>query len=202
MSRYTGPATKINRRFGMPIFAETKAMKKKPYIPGQHGPRLRRRVTDYSMGLNEKQKLRYMFGLSEKQFRLTFERAKRQRGVTGEIFMRLLELRLDNIVYQLGFARSRAAARQFVNHGHVQVNGKKVDIPSFTCQPGDVIEVRERTSSRQLAQSSLDALQLRAAPAWLERVDDAFKGTVSRLPIREEMDQTINDQLIVEFYSR
>ncbi len=202
MSRYTGPTTKINRRFGMPIFAETKAMKKKPYIPGQHGPRLRRRVTDYSMGLNEKQKLRYMFGLSEKQFRLTFERAKRQRGVTGEIFMRLLELRLDNIVYQLGFARSRAAARQFVNHGHVQVNGKKVDIPSFSCQPGDVIEVRERTSSRQLAQSSLDALQLRAAPAWLERVDDAFKGTVSRLPIREEMDQTINDQLIVEFYSR
>ena len=202
MSRYTGPTTKINRRFGMPIFAETKAMKKKPYIPGQHGPRLRRRVTDYSMGLNEKQKLRYMFGLSEKQFRLTFERAKRQRGVAGEIFMRLLELRLDNIVYQLGFARSRAAARQFVNHGHVQVNGKKVDIPSFTCQPGDVIEVRERTSSRQLAQSSLDALQLRAAPAWLERVDDAFKGTVSRLPIREEMDQTINDQLIVEFYSR
>ena len=126
MSRYTGPTTKINRRFGMPIFAETKAMKKKPYIPGQHGPRLRRRVTDYSMGLCEKQKLRYMFGLSEKQFRLTFERAKRQRGVTGEIFMRLLELRLDNIIYQLGFARSRAAARQFVNHGHVQVNGKKV----------------------------------------------------------------------------
>ena len=202
MSRYTGPTTKINRRFGMPIFAETKAMKKKPYIPGQHGPRLRRRVTDYSMGLCEKQKLRYMFGLSEKQFRLTFERAKRQRGVTGEIFMRLLELRLDNIVYQLGFARSRAAARQFVNHGHVQVNGKKVDIPSFTCQPGDVIEVRERTSSRQLAQRSLDESQLRAAPAWLERVDDAFKGTVSRLPIREEMDQTINDQLIVEFYSR
>ncbi|MBQ6534871.1 MAG: 30S ribosomal protein S4, partial [Opitutales bacterium] len=127
MSRYTGPTTKINRRFSMPIFAETKAMSKKPYIPGQHGPRLRRRVTDYSMGLNEKQKLRYMFGLSEKQFRLTFERAKRQRGVTGEIFMRLLELRLDNIVYQLGFARSRAAARQFVTHGHIQVNGKKVD---------------------------------------------------------------------------
>lgn len=202
MSRYTGPTTKINRRFGMPIFAETKAMKKKPYIPGQHGPRLRRRVTDYSMGLNEKQKLRYMFGLSEKQFRLTFARAKRQRGVTGEIFMRLLEQRLDNIVYQLGFARSRAAARQFVNHGHIQVNGKKVDIPSFSCEPGDVIEVRERTSSRQLAQRSLDESQLRAVPAWVERVDDAFRGTVSRLPIREEMDQSINDQLIVEFYSR
>lgn len=143
-----------------------------------------------------------MFGLSEKQFRLTFERAKSQRGVTGEIFMRLLEQRLDNVIYQLGFARSRAAARQFVTHGHVQVNGKKVDIPSFTCKPGDVVEVRDRTSSRQLAQRSLDESQLRATPAWLERVDDAFRGTVSRLPIREEMDQTINDQLIVEFYSR
>lgn len=202
MSRYTGPTTRINRRFGMPIFAESKAMTKKPYIPGQHGPRLRRRVTDYSMGLNEKQKLRFMFGLSEKQFRLTFERAKRQRGVTGEIFMRLLELRLDNVIYQLGFARSRKAARQFVTHGHVQVNGKKVDIPSFTCQAGDVVEVRDRTSSRQLAQRAIDESQLRATPAWLERAPEAFKGTVSRLPIREEMDQSINDQLIVEFYSR
>ena len=202
MSRYTGPTTRINRRFGMPIFAESKAMQKKPYIPGQHGPRLRRRVTDYSMGLNEKQKLRFMFGLSEKQFRLTFERAKRQRGVTGEIFMRLLELRLDNVIYQLGFARSRKAARQFVTHGHVQVNGKKVDIPSFTCQAGDVVEVRDRTSSRQLAQRAIDESQLRATPAWLERAAEAFKGTVSRLPIREEMDQSSNDQLIVEFYSR
>ena len=202
MSRYTGPTTRINRRFGMPIFSESKAMQKKPYIPGQHGPRLRRRVTDYSMGLNEKQKLRFMFGLSEKQFRLTFERAKRQRGVTGEIFMRLLELRLDNVIYQLGFARSRKAARQFVTHGHVQVNGKKVDIPSFTCQAGDVVEVRDRTSSRQLAQRAIDESQLRATPAWLERAAEAFKGTVSRLPIREEMDQSINDQLIVEFYSR
>ena len=169
MSRYTGPTTRINRRFGMPIFAESKAMQKKPYIPGQHGPRLR---------------------------------AKRQRGVTGEIFMRLLELRLDNVIYQLGFARSRKAARQFVTHGHVQVNGKKVDIPSFTCQAGDVVEVRDRTSSRQLAQRAIDESQLRATPAWLERAAEAFKGTVSRLPIREEMDQSINDQLIVEFYSR
>ena len=202
MSRYTGPTTKINRRFGLALFPENKAMTKKPYIPGQHGPRLRRRVTDYSMGLNEKQKLRFMFGLSEKQFRLTFERAKKQRGVTGEIFMQMLETRLDNIIYTLGFARTRKAARQFVTHGHVQVNGKKVDIASFACKPGDVIEVRDRTSSRQLAQRSLDESQLRTPPAWVERVEDAFRGTISRLPIRDEMDKSINDQLIVEFYSR
>jgi len=186
----------------MALFPENKAMQKKPYIPGQHGPRVRRRVTDYSMGLNEKQKLRFMFGLTEKQFRLTFERAKNQRGVTGEIFMRLLETRLDNVVYLLGFARTRKAARQFVNHGHIQVNGKKVDISSFTCKAGDVVEVRDRTSARQLAQRSLDESQLRAAPAWMERVDAAFKGTINRLPIRDEMDKSINDQLIVEFYSR
>ena len=202
MSRYTGPTTKINRRFGMAIFPESKAMSRKPYIPGQHGPRLRRRVTDYSTGLNEKQKLRFMYGLSEKQFRLTFERAKNTRGITGEIFMQLLEVRLDNVVYMLGFARTRKAARQFVTHGHIQVNGKKVDIPSYSCKPGDVIEVRDRTSSRQLAQRALDESQLRAAPAWIDRVDDAFRGTINRLPIRDEMDKTINEQLIVEFYSR
>jgi len=152
--------------------------------------------------LCEKQKLRFMYGLSEKQFRLTFERAKRQRGVTGEIFMQLLEVRLDNIIYLLGYAPTRKAARQFVTHGHVQVNGKKVDIPSFTCKPGDVVEVRDRVSSRQLAQKALDESQLKAAPAWIERVDEAYRGTISRLPIRDEMDKSINDQLIVEFYSR
>ena len=202
MSRYTGATQEINRRFGMALFPAKKAMTRKAYIPGQHGPRLRRRVTDYSLGLCEKQKLRFMYGLSEKQFRLTFERAKRQRGVTGEIFMQLLEVRLDNIIYLLGFASTRKAARQFVIHGHVQVNGKKVDIPSYSCKAGDVIEVRDRTSSRQLAQRALDESQLKAAPAWIERFDEAYKGTISRLPIRDEMDQSINDQLIVEFYSR
>ena len=202
MSRYTGPTQKVNRRFGMALFQPKKAMTKKAYIPGQHGKTLRRRVTDYSLGLCEKQKLRFMYGLSEKQFRLTFERAKRQRGVTGEIFMQLLEIRLDNIIYLLGYAPTRKAARQFVTHGHVQVNGKKVDIPSFTCKPGDVVEVRDRVSSRQLAQKALDESQLKAAPAWIERVDEAYRGTISRLPIRDEMDKSINDQLIVEFYSR
>lgn len=202
MSRYTGPTTRINRRFSQALFPAKKAMTNKPYIPGQHGPRLRRRVSDYSMGLCEKQKLRFMFGLTEKQFRLTFERAKRQRGVTGEVFMQLLELRLDNVIYLLGFARTRKAARQLVTHGHVQVNGVKVDIPSYTCKEGEVVEIREKSNSRQLAQRSLDESTMRTPPAWMERVDDAFKGTINRLPIRDEMDKTINEQLIVEFYSR
>ena len=202
MSRYTGPVTRLNRRFGQPLFAEKKSNGHKPYLPGQHGPRLRRRVSDYSMGLNEKQKLRFMFGLSEKQFRLTFERAKRIPGVTGEIFMRFLEMRLDNVVYCLGFARSHKAARQFVTHGHVKVNGHKVDIPSYECKEGDVVEVSEKSSSRQLAQHCMEDSTSRAVPAWLERDDASFKGTVSRAPIRDEMDKTINEQLIVEFYSR
>ena len=165
MARYTGPTSRINRRFGQPIFQSKKANEKKPYLPGIHGKTLRRKVTDYSQGLNEKQKLRYMYGLTEKQFRLTFERAKKQHGVTGEVFMQLLECRLDNIVYLLGYARTR-------------------------------------TASRQMAQRGLDDTALRTPPAWLERVEGAFKGTISRLPIRDEMDKSINEQLIVEFYSR
>lgn len=202
MSRYTGPTTRINRRFGQALFPAKKAMTKKAYMPGQHGPRLRRKVSEYALGLNEKQKLRFMFGLTEKQFSLTFARAKRAGGVTGEVFMQLLETRLDNVVYLLGFGRTRAAARQLVTHGHVRVNDGKVDIPSFSCKPGDVIEVREKSSSRQLAQRSMDESQARPIPAWMERVDGAFKGTITRLPIRDEMDKTINEQLIVEYYSR
>lgn len=202
MSRYTGPTTRINRRFAQAIFAPNKAYERKSYPPGQHGPRLRRRVSDYSLGLNEKQKLRFMYGLSEKQFRLTFKRAKNQRGVTGEIFMQLLEMRLDSVVYLLGFAKSRQAARQFVNHGHILVNGQKVDIPSFQCSAGDEIEVRDRTSSRQLATRCLEETTGRPVPAWLESNSDALKGTISREPTRDEMDQSINEQLIVEFYSR
>jgi small subunit ribosomal protein S4 len=202
MARYTGPTTRINRRFGQAIFAPSKAFERKPHLPGIHGPRLRRRVSDYSTGLNEKQKLRYMFGLTEKQFRLTFDKAKRKRGVTGENFLQLLEIRLDNVVYQLGFARSRQAARQFVNHGHIRVNGQKVDIASYEVNPGDVIEVRERTSSRQLATRCLDETQYRVVPAWLTIDRDGLRGTVNRLPDISEMEQGINLQVIVEFYSR
>lgn len=202
MARYTGPTTRISRRFGQPIFGSNKSLEKRGYPPGQHGPRLRRKQSDYSIGLGEKQKLRFMYGLMEKQFRRTFDRAKSQRGVTGTIFLQLLETRLDSIVYNLGFAKSRAAARQFVTHGHILVNGRKVDIPSYQVQPGDEIEVRNATSSRQLATRNMDVTRLRNVPEWMTRSDEAFRGTVSRLPNREELEQSINEQIIVEFYSR
>ncbi|MGJ3243189.1 MAG: 30S ribosomal protein S4 [Opitutales bacterium] len=202
MSRYTGPTTRINRRFGMAIFAPNKAFERRPHPPGQHGPRLRRKVSEYGLGLNEKQKLRYMYGLTEKQFRRTFEAAKRQRGVTGEIFMQLLETRLDNVVYRLGLAKSRAAARQYVAHGHIAVSGRKVDIPSFVVNAGDEVSVRDRSSSKQLATRNLEENAYRTPPAWLTLNADALKGSVSRMPTGEEMDPGINVQLIVEFYSR
>ena len=202
MSRYTGPTTRINRRFSQAIFAPTKAFERKPHLPGQHGPRLRRKLSDYAIGLNEKQKLRYMYGMTEKQFRLTFERAKSKRGVTGEIFLQMLECRLDNVVYRLGLAKSRAAARQFVGHGHIVVNGKKTDIASFSVKDGDEIEVRERTSSRQLATQSLEGSQARIVPEWLNLNTDSLKATVNRIPSVDETEQSINVQLIVEYYSR
>ena len=202
MSRYTGPTTRINRRFSQAIFAPTKAFERKPHLPGQHGPRLRRKLSDYAIGLNEKQKLRYMYGMTEKQFRLTFERAKSKRGVTGEIFLQMLECRLDNVVYRLGLAKSRAAARQFVGHGHIVVKGKKTDIASFSVKEGDEIEVRERTSSRQLATQSLEGSQARIVPEWLNLNTDSLKATVNRIPSVDETEQSINVQLIVEYYSR
>ena len=202
MSRYTGPTTRINRRFSQAIFAPTKAFERKPHLPGQHGPRLRRKLSDYAIGLNEKQKLRYMYGMTEKQFRLTFERAKSKRGVTGEIFLQMLECRLDNVVYRLGLAKSRAAARQFVGHGHIVANCKKTDIASFSVKEGDEIEVRERTSSRQLATQSLEGSQARIVPEWLNLNTDSLKATVNRIPSVDETEQSINVQLIVEYYSR
>lgn len=202
MARYTGPTTRINRRFGMAIFPPNKAFERKPHLPGQHGPRLRRKVSEYAAGLNEKQKLRYMYGLTEKQFRRTFDQAKNTKGVTGEIFVSFLETRLDSVVYLLGFAKTRRMARQFVGHGHVRVNGQKVDIPSFRCTPGDEIEVKQGTSSRQMATRALEDTQLRQPPNWITRFDDALRGEVTRMPTPEEMEHGINVQLIVEFYSR
>ncbi len=202
MSRYTGPTSKINRRFGQNILPTSKAEERKPYTPGIHGPTRRRKISEYGTGLNEKQKLRYMYGLTERQFSILFAKAKRQGGVTGENFLRLLHTRLDNVVYLLGIARTRSAARQFVAHGHVRVNGHKVDIPSYTCKPGDEVEVRDRTSSKQLATRGTEENQYRAVPAWLAMSNDALKGVVSRLPATEELPTDINIQLIVEFYSR
>jgi len=202
MARYTGPTTKISRRFGQPIFGSNKSLEKRNYPPGQHGPRLRRKQSEYSIGLGEKQKLRFMYGLMEKQFRRTFDKAKNTRGVTGTIFLQLLETRLDSIVYNLGFTKTRKAARQFVNHGHIYVNGQKVDIPSFQVKVGDEIEVRNSTSSRQLATRNMEANRLRNVPDWMTRTDEAFRGVVNREPTREELEPSINEQLIVEFYSR
>ncbi len=202
MARYTGPTTRINRRFGMSIFPPNKAQDRKPHPPGQHGPRLRRKPSDYSLGLNEKQKLRYLYGLTEKQFRRTFQRAKNKRGVTGEIFVRMLETRLDSVIYSTGFAKTRRQARQFVSHGHVKVNGRKVDVPSFSVSSGDSIEVKGSTSSRQLATRSLEDTRVRNVPLWLTRNEDALTATVNREPTADDIETGINVQLIVEFYSR
>ena len=202
MARYTGPTTRISRRFGVPIFGATKAFEKRNFPPGQHGPKLRRKLSEYAVGLNEKQKLRYTYGLLERQFRRTFEAAKRERGVTGERFLQLLETRLDSVVYLLGFAKSRAAARQFVNHGHIRVNGHKVDIASYTVKAGDEIEVKNAPGSRQVATRFLEENRARNVPGWLTLNAEAFKAVVNRLPNRDEMEPGINEQLIVEFYSR
>lgn len=202
MARYTGPTTRINRRFGMSIFPPNKAQDRKPHPPGQHGPRLRRKMSDYSLGLNEKQKLRYLYGLTEKQFRRTFDKAKARKGVTADVFVQLLEKRLDSVVYSLGFSKTRRQARQFVGHGHVKVNGIKVDIPSFTIKAGDTVEVKESTSSRQLATRAIEESRSRSVPLWITRNDDALTANVSREPTTDDIETGINVQLIVEFYSR
>ena len=202
MARYTGPTTRISRRFGVHLLGSAKALERRNYPPGQHGPKSRRKVSEYSVGLGEKQKLRYVYGLLERQFRRTFEIAKRERGVTGERFLQLLETRLDSVVYLLGLAKSRAAARQFVNHGHIRVNGRKLDISSYSVKPGDEIEVKNAPASRQFATRNLEENRIRNVPGWLTLNAEAFKAAVVRLPKRDEMDQNINEQLIVEFYSR
>jgi small subunit ribosomal protein S4 len=202
MARYTGPSTRISRRFGQYIVGSAKVLERRNFPPGQHGPKSRRKLSEYAVGLAEKQKLRYIYGLLERQFRRTFAIAKKERGVTGERFLQLLETRLDSVVYLLGFAKSRAAARQLVNHGHVRVNGRKVDIASYTVVQGDEVEMKAVNSSRQLATRAIEETRARVVPAWLTRNDEALKGTVTRLPTRDEMEPSINEQLIVEYYSR
>ncbi len=202
MARYIGPTTRLSRRFGQPLFGATKAYEKRSYPPGQHGPRLRRKKSEYAVGLDEKQKLRYVYGLLERQFRRTFEKAKREKGVTGERFLQLLETRLDSTIYSLGFAKTRAAARQLVNHGHVRVNGRKVDIASYTVVAGDEIMIKDTPTSRQIATRNLEETRARNVPGWLTLNQETYTGVVNRLPTREEMTQDINEQLIVEFYSR
>lgn len=203
MARYTGPRVRISRRFGMPIFGPSKYLERRNYGPGVHGPRSsRRKLTEYALGLIEKQKLRYYYGLLERQFRGVYEKALRQRGVTGETMLQILETRLDNVVFQLGLASSRSAARQMVSHGHVKVNGRKVNVPSFALKVNDVIEVKESNVSRQLATRHLEISTSRAVPEWLSLTKEQFKGVLMRVPTREEIQPIANEQAVVEFYSR
>jgi small subunit ribosomal protein S4 len=202
MARYTGPSTRVSRRFGQYIVGSPKVLERRNFPPGQHGPKSRRKLSEYAVGLAEKQKLRFIYGLLERQFRRVFAIAKRERGVTGERFLQLLETRLDSVVYLLGFAKSRAAARQLVNHGHVRVNGHKVDIASYNVVQGDEVEIKAVNSSRQLATRAIEENRARVVPGWLVRNDEALKGTITRLPTRDEMEPSINEQLIVEYYSR
>lgn len=203
MARYTGPTDKISRRFGVALFGPSKAMERRNFGPGQHGARsVRGKKTDYAIMLGEKQKLKFQYGLLEKQFRNTFEEAARRRGVTGEILLQLLELRLDNVVYRLGLGNTRRAARQFVGHGHILVNGRRCDISSYTCKPGDKISVRDNPASRQLALKMMDLTQHVPQPEWLVFDRESYSATVSRVPTRSEIDSQVNEQLVVELYSR
>lgn len=202
MARYTGPRTRISRRFGIPMFGPDKYLERRNYGPGVHGPKSRRKHTDYGLGLLEKQKLRYFYGLMERQFRGVYEKALRRRGVTGEQMLQILETRLDNVVYHLGFAITRAAARQMVSHGHIKVNGRKVNVPSYALKVNDVVEVRESNVSRQLATKNLELATSKVVPDWLLLNKEAFKGTVQRIPSREDIQPIANEQAVVEFYSR
>ena len=202
MARYTGPRVRISRRFGIPIFGPTKYLERRNYGPGVHGPKSRRKTTEYGQGLIEKQKMRYYYGLMEKQFRGVYEKALRRRGVTGEQMLQILETRLDNVVFQLGFGNTRAAARQFVNHGHVQVNGRKAAIASYALKVNDVITIKNHNVSRQLATKNLEVSASRAVPDWLALNKEDFKGTVMRIPTKAEIQPIANEQAVVEFYSR
>ena len=203
MARYTGPKTKVARRYGVPLFGTSKSLERKNYPPGMHGPKgSRRKQSDYAIALGEKQKLRYQYGLLERQFRRIFQSALRKRGVTGETLLQLLETRLDNVIFRLGLANTRSAARQLVSHGHVLVNGRSVNIASYNIKAGDDIMIKDKPKSRQLALRNLELTQIAPVPEWLTVDRDAFSGKVARIPSRDEMQPMVNEQLIVELYSR
>jgi len=203
MARYTGPKEKIARRFGVPLFGPSKALELRNFPPGQHGARnTRRKLSDYGTALAEKQKLRFTYGVLEKQFRRFFAEAQRRKGVTGTILLQMLELRLDNVVYRMGYTNSRFASRQIVGHGHVTVNGKRVNISSYQVKPGDVVAIKDTVRSQQLANRFADLTQGVVIPDWVTVDRDKHTGTVNRAPEREEIDVFVNEQLVVELYSR
>ncbi|MBQ3020680.1 MAG: 30S ribosomal protein S4 [Bacilli bacterium] len=200
MSRYTGPQYKKSRRLGFSTLENGKDLAKRPYAPGIHGTSRRKKVSEYGIQLQEKQKVRFMYGLNEKQFRRTFDKASKMKGIAGENFLRLLESRLDNLVYRMGLATTRRGARQIVNHGHILVNGNKVNIPSYTCKPGDVISVKENSLEHKAIRQAIE-LNIKT-PAFVEFDNKKLTGTYTRLPERNELNAEINESLIVEFYNR
>ena len=201
MARYTGPKSKIARRFGEPIFGADKVLSKKNYAPGQHGNNRRRKTSEYGIMLAEKQKAKYTYGVLEKQFRNTFKKADSAPGITGEVLLQNLEARLDNVVYRLGIAPTRAAARQLVSHRHICVNGQVVNIPSYSLKVGDVVSVREKSKSLEVITTSV-AGSTRSRYAWLEWDGATMSGKFLQKPEREEIPENIKEQLIVELYSK
>ena len=203
MARNTGPKTRISRRYNVLIAGSAKAFERKNYPPGMHGPKgSRRKVSDYALALAEKQKLRHQYGVLEKQFRRYFQIAISKRGVTGETLLQLLETRVDNVVYRMGFAKTRAGARQLVAHGHVRVNGRKLDVASADLKPGDKVAIKEAAGSKRLAQRNLEQTQIVTVPEWLVVDRDNLQGEVTRIPTRDEINPIANEQLVVELYSR
>ncbi len=202
MARYTGPKTKIARKFGDPIFGPDKSFEKKNYLPGQHGQnRRRRKQSEYGIQLKEKQKAKYTYGILEKQFSNLFKKASRSKGVTGEVLLQLLESRLDNVVYRLGLAPTRDAARQLVSHRHITVGGNVVSIPSYILRSGEVIGVREKSKSLEVIADSLGTARY-SSSSWLEWDSDSMSGKFLNVPEREDIPENIQEQLIVELYSK
>ncbi len=202
MARYTGPTTKIARKFGEPIFGPDKVLEKKNYPPGMHGiNKKRKKVSEYGVQLQEKQKAKFTYGVLEKQFANTFKKASQMQGVTGEILLQLLETRLDNVVFRLGVAPTRAAARQLVSHRHITVNGKVVNIPSYSLKPGDNVGVREKSKSLEAITESLSSNR-HTKYSWLEWNNDQYVGRFLNNPERSDIPENIKEQLIVELYSK
>lgn len=200
MARYTGPQYKRSRRLGFSTLENGKDLARRPYAPGQHGTDRRKKLSEYGIQLQEKQKVRFLYGLNEKQFHKVFDRASKMHGITGEDLLFLLESRLDNLVYRMGLSTTRRGARQLVNHGHILVNGKKVNIPSYTCKPGDIISVKEQSLSHPAILSSLEATV--STKAFVEFDKKKMTGTYLRRPDRSELSPEINEALIVEYYNR
>lgn len=201
MARYTGPKSRIARKLGEPIFGADKVLSKKNYPPGQHGLNRRKKTSEYGIQLREKQKAKYTYGVLENQFRILFSKAERTKGVTGEVLLQLLESRLDNVVYRLGIAPTRAAARQIVLHKHIVVDGKVVNIPSYSVKPGQVVGVRERSKSLEVIESALAGFNHSKYP-WIEWEENTLSGKYLHMPERADIPENIQEQLIVELYSK